>query len=385
MYKYSLLFLCFISVYSSNAFIPMKKNKYFKEDVCAYPDSSIYYVKPCEEGKYCKMSDELGICQDVPYKAQIKGLGDECSSDFECDFNLQCVSAKCTLPGCTSPYSVVKTHFGWTCQSNTEAGLCYNRDFSSSIPFTSTSQYTISHDYFQVCGKITFKVTSTSTNNGKLYEIEKIESAYIGTIENDFVSDERACKSGYALYFYPDGTLTDPGKDDYTNHMYKKCVTVNNIDKKGNSCIIQYDTDKIYNVDQLSLRTDEDRNNLISLSQNNGQLDFNLRNNEYICNENLLTKLEMFSKYINLFTVDKQKQCSTKENYNEPETCNDNEIRKWYYFYNNPDDYVFYYDEENKHNEVVNFLLQAKYKSYISSTKLNIKYFISFLFLLLSF
>lgn len=361
----------------------MKKNKYFKEDVCAYPDSSITYVRPCEEGKYCQMMNELGICQDIPYKAQIKGLGDECSSDFECDLGLNCISTKCTYSGCTSPgSSIVKTHSGWICQTNTNAGLCFYRDFSTS-PWRDIS---VNHDYFQVCGKITFKDISPSSTTGKKYVIEKIESAYIGTIESDFVSDERACKSGYALYFYPDGTLTDPGKDDYTNNMYKKCVTVNNIEKRESTCIIQYDTDKIYNVDQLAIRTGDDGNTLINYGINNGQIYLSLRSdNSYICNDNLLTKLEMFSKYINLFTVEKQKQCSTKENYNEPETCNDNEIRKWYYFYENPDDYILYYDEKDKNNDVVNFLLQETYKSYISSTKLNIKYFISFLFLLLSF
>ena len=361
----------------------MKKNKYFKEDVCAYPESSVTYVKPCEEGKYCEMMNALGICQNVSYKAGIKSLGDECSSDFECEFNLQCILTKCTFPSCTAPgYSIVKTDSGaWTCQSNTDAGLCYYRDF------TTGAGGTISHDYFQVCGKITFKVTSPNNVAEKKYEIEKIESTYIGTIENDFVSDERACKSGYALYFYPDGTLIDPGKTVYTNNMYKKCVTVNNIEKRESTCIIQYDTDKIYNADQLSSRTDKNGNAILNAYQSsNGKYYFNFgNNNDYICNEYLLTKLEMFSKYINLFTVEKQKQCATKENYNEPETCNDNEIRKWYYFYNNPDDYILYYDEDDKNNDVVNYLLQATYKSHISSTKLNIKYFISFLFLLLSF
>lgn len=380
MYKYSLLFLCFISVYSSNAFIPMKKNKYFKEDVCAYPESSVIYVKPCEEGKYCEMMDELGICQDVPYKAQIKSLDEECSSDFECDYNLKCILSKCTLSSCTGAgNSIVKTDSGyWTCQSNINAGLCQYYDSINS------DDVTVGHDYFQVCGKITFRLTSPTNSAEKKYDIDKIESAYIGTIENDFVSDERACKSGYALYFYPDGTLTDPGKNVYTNHLYKKCVTVNNIEKRGMTCTIQYDTDKIYNVDQLMTRTDKDGTNFFTININPFSISLNDKY-DYMCSDYLLTKLEMFSKYINAFTVEKQKQCATKENYNDPVTCNDNEIRKWYYFYEHPDDYILYYDEENKKNEVVNFLLQNKYKSYISSTKLNIKYFISFLFLLLSF
>ncbi len=382
MYKYTLLFLCFVSVYSSNAYIPMKKNKYFKEDVCAYPDSSITYVKPCEEGKYCEMMNNLGICQDNPYKAEVKTLGEDCSSDFECEYNLECISSKCTYPSCTAPgYSIIKVNTGeWTCQSNTDAGLCYYYDFTNSIGGD------ISHDYFQVCGKITFKIISPTNSIGVKYEIEKIETAYIGTIENDFVSDERACKSGYALYFYPDGNLIDPGKNVYTNKMYKKCITINNIDKKSNTCIIQYDTNKIYNVDQLTVHRTKDNNIIVGTSLNNGKYDFYFSNdNEYLCSNYLLTKLEMFSKYISLFTVEKQKECAKKENYNEPETCNDNEIRKWYYFYQNPDDYILYYDEKNKNNDVVNFLLQKKYKSHISSTNLNTKYLILFLFLLLSF
>lgn len=94
-----------------------------------------------------------------------------------------------------------------------------------------------------------------------------------------------------------------------------------------------------------------------------------------------MTKIELFKKYIEKFFKDMQEKCVTKENYNDPETCNDNEIRKWKYFYDNPRDYILFYDEKGKNSDIVTYLIQQVYPSYQSSGFLNIKYFICLLLL----
>lgn len=53
-----------------------------------------------------------------------------------------------------------------------------------------------------------------------------------------------------------------------------------------------------------------------------------------------MTKIELFKKYIEKIFKDIQEKCATKENYIDPEICNDNEIRKWKNFYDNPRDYI---------------------------------------------
>ena len=75
-------------------------------------------------------------------------------------------------------------------------------------------------------------------------EFESIEKSYIGSVKDgEFVFDEKACESGYALYFYGDGNLNDPSSDSSSsnNYMLKKCVTPKKIDES--SCIITYEDD----------------------------------------------------------------------------------------------------------------------------------------------
>ena len=85
-------------------------------------------------------------------------------------------------------------------------------------------------------------------NEGDVYEVESIEKSYICSIKDgEFVFDETAYESGYALY------LNDPCSDSYSNHyMFKKCVTPKKIDES--SCIIIYGDDLVYNVNQGTLR-----------------------------------------------------------------------------------------------------------------------------------
>ena len=211
-------------------------------------------------------------------------------------------------------------------------------------------------------GKITFYSQTLPNNKGTYYQIERIEKNYIGTVDDgEFINNIKACKSGYTLYFYPgsnEGSLDDPSTDSTIhNSMFLKCVSIEGDTEDNRNCIIKYDGDKIYNTGHYTS----------SFLQS--------------CSDYTMTKIELFKKYIEKFSKDIQEKCATKENYNDPQTCNDNEIRKWKNFYDNPRDYILFYDEEGKNGDIVTYLIQQVYPSYQSSGFLNIKYFICLLLL----
>lgn len=354
----------------------MKENKNFKDDVCKYFHDDYTFVKPCDEGKYCESYSDIGYCKKVENKIKLKTMNDDCTSDFDCESGLECKSNKCSYQGsCSSDYSPVRYSDGsWYCKKDEYKGLCY---YAKKEDFTVL--FNGGAEYFQVCGKITFHKRDESGDHIR-YEPIKIESAYRGSVEDgEFVLDVEACKSGYALYFYADGNLVDPGKDDLPNNMYKKCVSINEFDKRDNNgCVIKYDSDKIYNVAQLS-----DKYTMSSSFTLNTGIDYSSGSDEFLCDEPLV-KQEMWNKYINIYSVEKQKECEKNTDIDDGTTCDDNEIRKWLYFYDRPELYIAYYDEKNKNNDVINYLLQNKYKAYISSGFLTIK-FISCLLLVLAY
>ena len=62
-------------------------------------------------------------------------------------------------------------------------------------------------------------------------------------------------------------------------------------------------------------------------------------------------------------------------------TCKNDELRKWWYFYNNPDKYMIYKDQI----EVVNYLVQKAFPGFVTvdnSGFLSFKYIFYLLFLL---
>lgn len=363
MSKLFLVLFCLFSIIISS-YLPMKKKDIgYDDNVCYYEYSSISYVKPCDDGKYCNIfTDYLGICQDIPPTFTLLGHGSQCNSNEECQPGLYC-SGTCKLSSvstCDNKYSPLKRASGWKCINTDYKDYCEYYDTTTSI----SSQ---SSEYFQVCGIMDFKTTSQGTNgeDGYTYDIKSIKSSYIGVEdEGKFVSDALACKSGYAIPHYyttNGGSHSDPYKGSvYTGYNQKQlmCVKVEDYEYKydynaGNAnCLVKYDGDKIYKPNQ--------------------------------CEKYLLTKLELFKKYIELFTEDKQKECAKEENYNEPRTCNDNEIRKWYFLYENPEYYIEYYDKDLKYNDVLIHLIQQEYPSYQISSFLNINFIIYLLFFLLS-
>ena len=370
MIKYFLSLFLIISP-SLSAYQSLRKYNGFdklNDNICGYYYSSVSYVKMCDEGKYCKgvanrySTDifPMYMCVDVEKEIKKKFLDETCTqSDYfdECDSNLFCNSNNKCAYSCTGATTIYKTEDGrYSCKPNDmPSGLYYYREYNDDYTIKKTISSPLynsgkGHDYGKVGGIISF-----IHNNYNNYYKTKIENAYIGSVKSgEFVEDNLACESGYALLFYPDGGLKDPSTNSYSNLQVLKCVTVNSIDIYDNgACAINYDDDKIY-----------------YLSSN--------------CDEFLMTKLKLFKKYIEKFTPEKQESClSNKDNYNEPKTCNDDEIRKWYYFYEHPEDYILYYEEKDKPNDVVNFLIQQEYKLYQSSKLIYIRHLLLFLILFL--
>ena len=291
MNKYILFFISLISI-SLCAYLPLKKHNGFDDNVCGYKFSSVYYVKTCkDEGKYCKyIDDDLSLCEDIPKPITLKTLGDDCNTKLECEKGLYCYGGKCTISnsalGCAANYEPHKTKSGWECKLKASIDYCTYKD---DVTITGLTQY--STDYFKVCGEINFKSVPLGTGLGTGYDVMSIKYNYIGTVADDkFVYDAKACKSGFALPFYPDGGVTDPSTSN-VNKMFLKCVNINEIDYKGsNDCTFKYDTDKIYYSNRLNY------GNIFSIMD----LDPNIQEQRIndLCDEYLMTRLEIFSKYI---------------------------------------------------------------------------------------
>ena len=391
MNKYFITFIYLISI-SLCGYLPLKKENGFDNKVCAYHYSSVSYVQTCKDkGKYCKyIGEQTSFCENVPAEITLKTLDETCTSKYECEKGLNCFG-KCTKATSASISTKCdnaneephRTKNGWICKISSIADYCSYKDNNV---YTSSVDY--EPDYSKVCGEITFEQQSLGSQ-GTQYNVLTVKSAYIGTVpDGKFVLNVKACKSGYALPFYPDSSSDKDPSTINSNKKYLKCVNLNEIDYKDTKdCILKYDTDKLYDASRISYSSIASGS--IGLSGNliydstgfyNGQ--YGNYNDEF-CDEKLITKLDMFSKYIGVFTEEKQSNCAKKENYNEPDTCNDNELRKWFYYYNNPEHYVLYYKEDG--NDVANYLIQRYYPLYESSKFIYMKYLINILFLLLFF
>ena len=389
MYKYIFVFICSFSLFvSEDILYPMKKDSKLGEHICRYTEfledhNSKTYVKPCEEGKYCKEpnieiaglnNEKYYVCKNFTNQFQIKVLNEDCTSDFECDNGLTCNSNKCTLD-CIDTRKPYKTYQGsWSCKDKDLTNenyyyYCYN--YANANSDTCSTSYSGSPDYLKIRGIINFEEyypIAGDTSKGKKYRIKSRESSYQGSVEDGtFVANSDACKSGFALYFYPDKSLKDPYTDSsFPSTMYLMCVTLKSYDSNNGIFIynINGGEDKIYNSNKI--------NPILGITLPT------LDPNYY------LVKLELFKKYVEAFNSNIE-ECQKTENYNNPYTCNVDEVTKWFYFYSNSyyDKYLFYYADEEKYRDVIRHLIQLDYPYYQSSQFFNIKYFISLLFLLL--
>ncbi len=367
MLKYLLVFVSLIS-HSLLTFRPMSKRTIdFGGNVCLQIEydgntNFISYVKPCPTGKYCHSTESSGnyLSTCETYTEIIKTLGETCESDIECDIGLYCDSVdgtkKCTLTS-TNTYLKTDSVSGdkiYYCLSDKTAFYTSGSTPScdtlpsgvSSSKYSSTKDsttYTIPPGPYQVAGTITFKDRTTGD-----YESSSVDISDIGIVDTGrFVEDERACKSGFALPFYvsgSSGTLTRPDGVSSTN-TFKLCVDVKEVEEDSNNCRIKYSlSDGVEKIYYLSKMNSYFTSTISSF-----------------CN-NLLTKLEMFKNYIEKLEPIKA-ECKSKNYYEEPFTCRNDELRKWWYFYYHPNEYMLYKDQ----TEVEDYLLQAKYKTYTAN------------------
>ena len=385
MFKFSLVF---VSLFSSFFFLylplSMKNIEYYSEGMCYYKEESneIMYVNSCQRGYKCVSSDygtySIGIC--LEYRPIYQKYDEKCNVDGDCLGNLICPEStkKCGLPGKDkSPYIVIdpiskeKNYF---CSDNLKA-IIANNDADNKCEEKSSSEAenyclyetkNIAPDYMKVCGEIVF-------DNNKI-DKKSISSVDIGELEikeNLYVENEIACKTGIALHFYNDKgkIITTKGDTDDFKDV-RLCVNVTGVtyDEDNKKCIYRYkigDKESLYDAD----------NTLSGKNIEDCQL--------------IMLKQSLFKDYLDKYNKLKDK-CSKGKYYEEPYTCRNDDLRKLWYYYNNPKDYFLY----REYSEIVSYLTENNYPTSYEKMKeeknskgilfkINL-YFISFI-LLLSF
>lgn len=361
MSKHVLIFIHLFTTIYLLPYLPMyKKDMDIDIDnVCFYEDNNVCYVYPCNDGYYChkeNIQNRIGICQK--YNSLVKKLGDSCDSNFECDINLTCYDNICTIKGGEPAYNQIDkvtgevyffcpdslipklTNNDYICELEKDSKLRNNNCF-----FKDDTETVIGFPkYFQVKGETKLKEVKDNNNVIQNYEIEYINNSYIGTVDNDqFVENEKACKSGFALYFYGNKKLTKPSNQE--TQMFKLCVNVTGVEKLNDNCYIKYTKDGtseyVYNVNKL----------------NNATLEKPLID---ICG-NLMTKLNLFNDYFTKMNEEEiLKNCKEGHFYDEPFTCGNNDLRKKWFFYNNPEYYLIYGNE----SDIIDYMLKEAYPLY---------------------
>lgn len=316
------------------------------KDVCHFTEykergssglQKIEYVKGCNNGRKCiKITNseddfEIHKCQEEKQLPLLK-LGEKtCNFSIECDQGLTCLKGICTIDvDSTNPLPYFKGNY-YYCPSdyipakysNENAFQCKKKSTFShtSKCYVYDSNNNIEYEYApnlrEVCGKI-----NTDTISNILY-IKDIESNKIGSQDaGTFVQNMEACKSGYAMKFCLNGDYVCPSAGLSTTRELK-CVDIIDIEI-SNRCVIKG-------------------------NDGSGERTFRVSNNPLDCLK-LQVKKDMFEKYL-----DKMSKCDDVENYDdEPLTCRNKDLRKYYYFYQNPIDYILYKDQD----QVIDFLVQ---------------------------
>jgi hypothetical protein len=219
----------------------------------------------------------------------------------------------------------------------------------------------------KVCGENSLAKYSSTTD----YYISQTSMNSIGFLaDGTYVSDARACQSGFALYLYRSKTLVKPATTEDQN-MYLVCVTLKEISFDNNH-------KPIY---KYSLNGEDHSYKVSQIPSGKIPSGYNFPSNSL-----LMTKLELFKQF-----VDKAKGVTCKENegYDDEQfTCKNDELRRLWYFYKNVDEYLLYKNQD----AIVDYLIQQKYPEYSpryaepqqeASSYLSVK-FISLLILLLS-
>lgn len=366
--------------YSFLIYLPLSKLEIDlnTDDMCFFydeiTDNKKYYIKACDKGFICQVEQDdydIGIC--LEYKPSLKKYNEKCSKSSECISPFKCIDNYCLVEENDSPYSIGIYSF---CSNNTIAikyedviNSIYqcekksdHQDMDDKCFVSTPKKKSTSPDYLKVCGKIELD------NNKK----QSISTSNFGEIEDgNFVEDEKACKSGFALNFFLNGNTQTTTNMDFA----KLCVTVKGVElgASNNDCIIRYTKGS---EEEFIYKDDADMDPTLYSS-----------NNFRDC-YHIMTKIDLFQDYLKKFEKLKN-HCDQGKYYNEPFTCENDELRKIWYLYNNPSLYLLYKNDE----EIIDFFIQSMYptpKSKLeennknSSGFFNNKYFL-LLLLLLSF
>lgn len=298
------------------------------DNLCYYTDDGAkYYVKACDKGYDCHQrtiapNQEIGIC--LEYNPGFKKYKEECSKDSECYIGLKCIDKQCIVNEGEEPYQYTDTSsnkkyyycFDGGNSNDSDGQTCQKSDKHECFNKTSDNKF-YSSEYLKVCGKFNDDKTIVSTSN-------------IGELEDgSFVADALACKSGFTLYF------DNQGKE------YQRCVTIKGVEEYDSKCLIRY-----------TIGNEEEE---FIYKPNEHFYSNNTFTNYDDCNV-IMTQIELIQDYLSKFNKLKA-HCEEKKFYNEPFTCENDELRKIWYYYNHPEDYLLYKDDE----EILDYLVAEAY------------------------
>lgn len=382
--------------------LPMNKDSKYGDDVCSYTEDEKRYVKPCGKGKFCDGSSTITtvdylkgkyendktsyieICQDLPNITDFYTYKGSCSNDFECESGYECIGNECSYKCPNTNMFLYNPSLSNPCLPNSDKGtdgICYEatRKKNAATEFKYSSP-----EPNKICGKLTFADDPNDNMKG-IYYINKMEYVYKGEVEDgEYVNDQELCKSGFALYFYKDGKSKDP-KDSGavgSNTMYLMCVTPISINSKLSQQTSG--TPIVTTVDECSIN--------YKINENGEILRYNIKHlttpqstfieNYCKSNDRLYIKLkyEKYREYYTKITEEERQTCGDLD-YTNKYSCQNNELIKAWYFYNNPRDYAIYNDRK-KIGKVIDYKIQKSYPCYSISQYLS-KNFIYLLFLLL--
>lgn len=397
----------------------MKKDHKYGDDICYYRkidedlDYAVYYVRPCEKGQYCANEiasyQPFGFCKDILNNiTDFPGYEQNCNTNAECQNNLICGSDRkckydCSSCG-TSSYScspVQKDIGSFYCRPSTyktfdENIFCewHYEDYQPNDPKT----YIPSMTYYgkfpglpKECGIITYKAIndidptpiSTTPLSYKSYtkyiELGRKWCTIGQADDGEFVKDKRFCKSGFTLKFYPNQDLVDPSyttinpSNSYNEGLHDMCVTPTQIDLNNElaNCIITYKlgegSEQKYNVDKYFTNSDPSFNPSL------------------VCNEYILLRSKLYREFIEEFNNanDEDKKNCYRLSQDIEGNCENIKLLKLKYFYDNPNEYLFYNDRKDL-EKVLHYKIQDTYHRYYElNNYLNPKYLFFLLLILL--
>ena len=373
---------------SDYIYLPMEKNHKYGDDICYYREFDeklkyyIYYVKPCETGKYCQYEisgQPFGYCVDLQTNSTtLYKWKESCESVNDCQSGLKCENKKCvpenTCPNPNQEYfqKSITEFYCLADDHKIDDNICLKYEYTTNSPtYYPTLKYTYHGNYPGLpneCGLIKFNVFNYKDNSHSeleddvLYRKEKSWCTIGSVSDGDFVDDKKYCYSGFTLPFYPNKLDKQPNNhdDDESNALYNLCVTPISVDIKNElsngKCIITY---KISDQNPKQYNLGEE------------------------CDQTIVIESERYREFIDAFKEandEDKKNCYNIDEY--PYHCKNSNLIKLWYFYKYPEDYLFYKDRD-KLKAVLDFKIQRKYPTYAFTHYLSYSYLLLLLFLIM--